>query len=86
MSQHTPGPWVFMTDETFGGQIRTTDDFTLIATAADDQYGEQIAAAPTLHSLLCEWLDTTEHDNAPEDFELLVKRTRAALGFSEVQR
>lgn len=35
----TPGEWAHMTDDTFFGQIRTVDDFTLIAEmpALDDR-------------------------------------------------
>ena len=52
MSEHTPGPWVFMDDDTFYGEIRDCETFTEIARMPDmddrpDDF-RLIAAAPDL--------------------------------------
>ena len=58
MTKHkfTPGEWVFMTDETFYGEIRSVDTFELIAVMPDlDDRPEDfqlIAAAPKLLEVL----------------------------------
>jgi hypothetical protein len=50
--KHTPGAWIFMTDDTFYGEIRDADNFTLIAVMPElDDRPEDftlIAAAPDL--------------------------------------
>ncbi len=54
MTQHTPGPWVYFgnDDSPFWGQIRSTEDFSLIAQQVDgdDRHEDFVlmAAAPDL--------------------------------------
>jgi hypothetical protein len=58
--KHTPGAWIFMTDDTFYGEIRDADNFTLIAVMPElDDRPEDftlIAAAPDLLAA-CEYND-----------------------------
>jgi hypothetical protein len=55
VGRHTPRPWVFMTDDTFYGQIRDANDFRLIAVMPDmDDRPEDFAliqAAPDYHAV-----------------------------------
>lgn len=66
---HTPGPWVYLQDDPFWGEIRSAETFDLIAQQpeADDREADFIlmAAAPDLLAA-CETLleEVVTEDNA----------------------
>lgn len=91
MIQHTPGPWVYFGDDNspFWGQIRGTQDFSLIAQQVDgdDRHEDFVlmAAAPELYAAcvnLVRWMAEEMNVKNTNEIAIIAERIKI-LGYAK---